>query len=121
MPSLAPGPSSLSSTWPSCSRVEEHCGYQPHGQRPSTAADRKSTRLNSSHMSISYAVVCLKKKRSSLPPHLTRPPHPPPERSHYIQHHFCATATRRAYSPRAGNTRGSRSRLRLAAHRLASA
>src|SRR5690242_9290654 len=27
-------------------------------------ADRKSTRLNSSHMSISYAVFCLKKKRS---------------------------------------------------------
>src|SRR5690242_20804415 len=26
-------------------------------------ADRKSTRLNSSHMSISYAVFCLKKKR----------------------------------------------------------
>src|SRR6266571_7870583 len=26
------------------------------------AADRKSTRLNSSHMSISYAVFCLKKK-----------------------------------------------------------
>src|SRR5438477_6732401 len=26
-------------------------------------ADRKSTRLNSSHMSKSYAVVCLKKKR----------------------------------------------------------
>src|SRR5690242_21409091 len=26
--------------------------------------DRKSTRLNSSHMSISYAVFCLKKKRS---------------------------------------------------------
>src|SRR5438477_4829105 len=25
--------------------------------------DRKSTRLNSSHMSISYAVFCLKKKR----------------------------------------------------------
>src|SRR4051812_49849862 len=29
---------------------------------PSTAPDRKSTRLNSSHMSISYAVFCLKKK-----------------------------------------------------------
>src|SRR5690242_21193966 len=29
------------------------------GGRP----DRKSTRLNSSHMSISYAVFCLKKKR----------------------------------------------------------
>src|SRR5690242_21532091 len=29
---------------------------------PGKAADRKSTRLNSSHMSISYAVFCLKKK-----------------------------------------------------------
>src|SRR5437899_10553537 len=29
---------------------------------PSTAADRKSTRLNSSHLGISYAVFCLKKK-----------------------------------------------------------
>src|SRR5438477_5908953 len=27
------------------------------------ARDRKSTRLNSSHMSISYAVFCLKKKK----------------------------------------------------------
>src|SRR5690349_24171875 len=27
------------------------------------AADRKSTRLNSSHVEISYAVFCLKKKR----------------------------------------------------------
>src|SRR5690242_21325414 len=27
------------------------------------AKDRKSTRLNSSHMSISYAVFCLKKKK----------------------------------------------------------
>src|SRR6266481_6915257 len=30
----------------------------------SSAADRKSTRLNSSHSSISYAVFCLKKKMS---------------------------------------------------------
>src|SRR5207245_4231701 len=30
--------------------------------------DRKSTRLNSSHGSISYAVFCLKKKSSSLKP-----------------------------------------------------
>src|SRR5438876_3495108 len=29
------------------------------------AADRKSTRLNSSHPSISYAVFCLKKKKTS--------------------------------------------------------
>src|SRR5690242_21419432 len=28
--------------------------------------DRKSTRLNSSHMSISYAVFCLKKKNTSI-------------------------------------------------------
>src|SRR5438876_4884307 len=31
---------------------------------PSIAADRKSTRLNSSHPSISYAVFCLKKKKN---------------------------------------------------------
>src|SRR5579863_8440038 len=29
-----------------------------------TSSDRKSTRLNSSHPSISYAVFCLKKKRN---------------------------------------------------------
>src|SRR5439155_26636167 len=37
------------------------------GQRPPQAdgrkADRKSTRLNSSHVAISYAVFCLKKKK----------------------------------------------------------
>src|SRR5690349_25107650 len=32
------------------------------GSRP-PSADRKSTRLNSSHVEISYAVFCLKKKR----------------------------------------------------------
>src|SRR5438309_3532211 len=32
-------------------------------QRPRLIADRKSTRLNSSHSSISYAVFCLKKKK----------------------------------------------------------
>src|SRR2546430_11054660 len=30
---------------------------------PATHADRKSTRLNSSHSQISYAVFCLKKKK----------------------------------------------------------
>src|SRR5258705_12517608 len=36
------------------------------GQRLSTllVADRKSTRLNSSHLGISYAVFCLKKKKN---------------------------------------------------------
>src|SRR5690242_21499926 len=33
------------------------------GRLRSSVADRKSTRLNSSHMSISYAVFCLKKKK----------------------------------------------------------
>src|SRR5690242_20945576 len=33
------------------------------GKRAGGAEDRKSTRLNSSHMSISYAVFCLKKKK----------------------------------------------------------
>src|SRR2546430_17185180 len=32
--------------------------------RRAWAADRKSTRLNSSHSQISYAVFCLKKKKS---------------------------------------------------------
>src|SRR5699024_12778485 len=32
--------------------------------RDRQAQDRKSTRLNSSHVSISYAVFCLKKKRT---------------------------------------------------------
>src|SRR2546426_7566652 len=31
--------------------------------KPSATADRKSTRLNSSHLVISYAVFCLKKKK----------------------------------------------------------
>src|SRR3712207_7569401 len=32
------------------------------------AGDRKSTRLNSSHANISYAVFCLKKKKHKLSP-----------------------------------------------------
>src|SRR5699024_11558846 len=35
------------------------------GDQLRTTGDRKSTRLNSSHVSISYAVFCLKKKRNS--------------------------------------------------------
>src|SRR5438876_9530067 len=33
-------------------------------RKPRQALDRKSTRLNSSHPSISYAVFCLKKKKT---------------------------------------------------------
>src|SRR5438067_7062769 len=41
--------------------------------------DRKSTRLNSSHVSISYAVFCLKKKKKKPPPHIIpcQPPRTP--------------------------------------------
>src|SRR5699024_11462924 len=38
---------------------------RPHAE-PLRLEDRKSTRLNSSHVSISYAVFCLKKKRHHL-------------------------------------------------------
>src|SRR5260221_1542229 len=34
----------------------------PAGAAPATSSDRKSTRLNSSHTVISYAVFCLHKK-----------------------------------------------------------
>src|SRR3712207_8582242 len=36
-----------------------------HGQPPRGWTDRKSTRLNSSHANISYAVFCLNKKKNS--------------------------------------------------------
>src|SRR5438067_9364161 len=40
-----------------------HTSTPPHPPSPRTSPeDRKSTRLNSSHVSISYAVFCLKKK-----------------------------------------------------------
>src|SRR3712207_7023115 len=49
-------------------------GFTPSGpivrrcraQRASLSQDRKSTRLNSSHANISYAVFCLKKKKKRV-------------------------------------------------------
>src|SRR5690606_17735212 len=38
-------------------------GGQAQRANPAALADRKSTRLNSSHVKISYAVFCLKKKK----------------------------------------------------------
>src|SRR5206468_12614118 len=38
---------------------------EPLAQEAPTRRDRKSTRLNSSHDQISYAVFCLKKKRTT--------------------------------------------------------
>src|SRR5688500_20139721 len=38
--------------------------YSQPGTAPQRIIDRKSTRLNSSHLVISYAVFCLKKKKN---------------------------------------------------------
>src|SRR3712207_7342179 len=45
-------------------QVQDH---SDHG-RGDRRQDRKSTRLNSSHANISYAVFCLKKKQTALAP-----------------------------------------------------
>src|SRR5574343_1070201 len=40
-----------------------HSARQPPSSGAAAHPDRKSTRLNSSHITISYAVCCLKKKK----------------------------------------------------------
>src|SRR5699024_12673554 len=47
------------------SALHQSAGKRPvkKGREKLVSADRKSTRLNSSHVSISYAVFCLKKKK----------------------------------------------------------
>src|SRR5258707_11099621 len=42
------------------------CISAPRAGHARTASDRKSTRLNSSHANISYAVFCLKKKKKNF-------------------------------------------------------
>src|SRR5690242_21948676 len=57
-----------SADWPAYHhmRVDRPAGSQVGGDdRHRNLRDRKSTRLNSSHMSISYAVFCLKKKKTN--------------------------------------------------------
>src|SRR5262245_65276685 len=68
--------------------LAEHENFEFH-------QDRKSTRLNSSHLGISYGVFCLKKKKESRTtqrssrrfdhardaPQQSRPPEPPAERA----------------------------------------
>src|SRR3712207_7292540 len=49
--------------------VIRQLGYDPYTvaeQQARERLDRKSTRLNSSHANISYAVFCLKKKKQHL-------------------------------------------------------
>src|SRR5437870_10741793 len=47
------------------SRLPRHCPVGLALQHRYIEADRKSTRLNSSHVAISYAVFCLKKKKKN--------------------------------------------------------
>src|SRR5256885_3528783 len=76
--SRAPGPLTrlvlLSHSWraPNSQRAR---GCQSTSSQP---PDRKSTRLNSSHLVISYAVFCLKKKKKKhyTCPHPTQPTPP---------------------------------------------
>src|SRR2546422_1172013 len=47
-----------------CGVATHHVAEVVHPEVQSTQPDRKSTRLNSSHGYISYAVFCLKKKKN---------------------------------------------------------
>src|SRR2546430_9331653 len=50
----------------------EHCGVGSIDRGIQRGGDRKSTRLNSSHSQISYAVFCLKKKKQKKTPDTCR-------------------------------------------------
>src|SRR5207249_9445898 len=51
---------------PSCAPCSRGCSTCSRVEQP-REQDRKSTRLNSSHVSISYPVFCLKKKTIFMP------------------------------------------------------
>src|SRR5258707_7594236 len=55
-----------SSAYRSAIAVSSWSQFGNCGSSSSSIIDRKSTRLNSSHANISYAVFCLKKKRTRL-------------------------------------------------------
>src|SRR3712207_7098648 len=46
--------------------------FEDTGLPRTPPADRKSTRLNSSHANISYAVFCLKKKKKIITPNIRK-------------------------------------------------
>src|SRR2546427_8765441 len=51
---------------PRCSSICDGCWRPSAGRSHPPDRDRKSTRLNSSHSQISYAVFCLKKKKRTI-------------------------------------------------------
>src|SRR5689334_24594294 len=65
-------PTSTASSTPSTARWLSERDAKTH-EHQRIQADRKSTRLNSSHSSISYAVFCLKKKNDEPYPPALRP------------------------------------------------
>src|SRR5699024_11837221 len=70
--SILPEPRScLELVSPSTQRMASEMLDLPEPLGPTTPViDRKSTRLHSSHVSISYAVFCLKKKKQPITIHL---------------------------------------------------
>src|SRR3989337_3887854 len=56
---------SLHDALPICCFLPDLTGFTSFRRRGDRLSDRKSTRLNSSHGSISYAVFCLKKKKNN--------------------------------------------------------
>src|SRR5436305_5200287 len=75
---ISPAAAKLSRTWPAPSMPDTENGCACV-QLP--VRDRKSTRLNSSHVRISYAVFCLKKKRTQA--HVK----PPERHRRHVRHH----------------------------------
>src|SRR5438876_1703946 len=60
------GPDGLDDQTQHCAHaIERTLTYSNTRARAASPSDRKSTRLNSSHPSISYAVFCLKKKKKN--------------------------------------------------------
>src|SRR5258708_13167684 len=68
---------SLFSAW-NLARVHEPIALLQGPLLKRCQSDRKSTRLNSSHQIISYAVFCLKKKTNFMNYHHTENPYPSP-------------------------------------------
>src|SRR5438270_2141247 len=62
-------PASILPTPPRTRRTREPVLRVSNRRSPKSGRDRKSTRLNSSHSQISYAVFCLKKKKKNTTTH----------------------------------------------------
>src|SRR5690606_42156427 len=60
----------VSTTTRTCGRAAIAIAVPATPSVPGICTDRKSTRLNSSHVKISYAVFCLKKKKQTPHPSL---------------------------------------------------